>query len=260
MDISFRSMLTAGVGGVAATAIVFASSVTPLPEKPSTQWLPVQLSAAVSTPADPALNAIERIAPSLFTPAPAPSAGYARRTGACRGATAQRDLRRHQLRVLVHPVLGQLRVAGPHAVGDAVHSVRLGGHRPDQHLVSAVRPAGPPLRLRLPGPDRQQPAEPQCLAGRSGRYRQHRVERVRQRSQSGNQLFPSRCSGCRSPSRRCRPSRSLPRRRPRPLRRVPAQRPWSVRSGTPSPRYPAGCRTHPSSSSARLAPLGAAPR
>jgi hypothetical protein len=73
MDISLRSMLTAGVGGVAATAVVFASSVTPLPEKPSAQWLPVQLSAAVTTPADPALNVIERIAPSLFTPAPAPS-------------------------------------------------------------------------------------------------------------------------------------------------------------------------------------------
>lgn len=74
MDISIRSMLTAGVSGVAATAVVFASSVTPLPEKPSTQWLPVQLSAAVTTPADPTLNAIERIAPSLFTPAPAPPA------------------------------------------------------------------------------------------------------------------------------------------------------------------------------------------
>src|SRR5690242_10927404 len=71
MDIS-RSMLTAGVSGIAATAVVFASSVTPLPEKPSTQWLPVQLSSAVTTPADPVLNTIERIAPSLFTPAPAP--------------------------------------------------------------------------------------------------------------------------------------------------------------------------------------------
>lgn len=74
MDISLRSILTAGVSGVAATAVVFAPSVTPLPEKPSTQWLPVQLSAAVTTPADPVLNTIERIAPSLFTPAPAPPA------------------------------------------------------------------------------------------------------------------------------------------------------------------------------------------
>lgn len=74
MDISLRSMLTAGISAVTATAVVLAPSVTPLPQEPSTQWLPVRLSAAVSAPADPTLNTAERIAPSLFTPPPAPPA------------------------------------------------------------------------------------------------------------------------------------------------------------------------------------------
>ncbi len=74
MDISLRSALTAGVTAVAASAVVFAPSVTPPPQEETTKWLPVRLSAAVTAPVEPTLNAIENIAPSLFTPVPTPGA------------------------------------------------------------------------------------------------------------------------------------------------------------------------------------------